>query len=104
MFLSRFGIEWYKPGPETDPPVDPADWEASFDDDGVDWIPATVLGGVPSWLVAGPRAELPVGSEATVLPDRNTIQPRIRFADDPSLVVRGTGFPTAERPPQIILT
>lgn len=101
MRLSRQGVEHYKPGPTTDPAVDPADWSASFDGSET-WVAAEVVENAPAWLVAGPDATDP--GDATVLPDVEWLVPALKFANSPETIIRDQSFDGDQQPPAIYLT
>lgn len=84
MKLERAAKQYYDPGPQTSPAVDPAIWYASFDY-GDTWSPPSVVeGGRPKWLVAGPEAE-PSGAVAVI--DLETTRPMLRAVDVPEIIV-----------------
>lgn len=84
MKLERDAKQYYDPGPQTTPAVDPAVWYASFDG-GDTWFPSSVIeSGRPKWLVAGPDAET---SGAVAVIDEDTVRPRLRAVDVPEIIV-----------------
>lgn len=102
MRLSRQGVERYEPGPTTTPPIDPALWLASFDG-GLTWVAATVAGGQPTWLVAGPAVASPPAG-ATKLPDVEWLVPAVKFDNAPETIIRDESFDADQQPPAIYLT
>lgn len=83
MQINPHSRELYDPRPATDPAVDPADWEASFDN-GLSWHPAAVLDNQPTWLLAGVSVEK--GAAVAVITDRT--EPIIRAISTPEVIAR----------------
>lgn len=81
MQLAKYAKKLYKLGIDTEPPVDPGDWELSFDQ-GETWHPATVVDGASAWLVAGPLAD-PTGAVAVL---QESVTPWPRAVDNPEIL------------------
>ena len=84
MQLHPAGVEYYDPGPSSDPAV--SDWLMSFDGGATKKGPTRVDDGRPKWLVAGPQADSPP-ADATGLPLGYTT-PLLYAEDDPEVIVR----------------
>lgn len=83
MNLSRYGVEYYDPDPQTTPAL--TGWQASFDN-GETWVDSTEHPDTerPVWLVAGAEATTP--GDAIVL--TATVKPHLLALDDPETIVR----------------
>ena len=84
MELSPLGKELYDPGPSTEPEVDPATWQASFDGGDTWEAPTDTEGGRPKWLVAGPDSDDPSDAVAVIT---QTTRPLLRVNDNPEVIV-----------------
>lgn len=63
----------------------PTEWEASFDD-GVTWVRAISVEGLPAWLIAGPL--VPAAAPAVAVIPLGSTTPRVRLIADNEIEVR----------------
>lgn len=85
MQLNPRACEYYRLAITATPPVTSAAWELSVDG-GATWTAATVVDGLPAWLVRGPDY---AGDQTdTALLVSATVRPILRLIDDPETIVR----------------